>query len=1575
MYKITKLHLGAVPTGSVEEGADREVVIHVFAKDVFKRSSSRFQCLYEGLRQPSSGTLTVPLHGVVTDHIVLRGTYQTVPVTIYGFKLDSIADLRNVKSTLVDRKYDTDIIEYTGSGKNMVCGVFLKKEHIELLDVLGNDTSTAEQMVSALRDGIADDIYEDIWFSFPIIIERHDLHDQLISAVNKAVSWISLFLSNYNLGTSCVEVEIDLGSYGLDILAIAFQHYKIASEFVANDGGLILRSILSTRGLPGSFYNKAIALAALLLKQSGAEGCHSMMRDTFSKFRLLHGETFFPCDDSPEHGAKGKRTRNADAVGKKRARKKLKLDGRCSKDLSNFLSTLEKIENREAVELESDFWVQEAASRDTIAEVMMRHAGRFKPNFTSSQHSFFMDTLDFHVACKTIVQILEDLCELLSSESSSRDKLLETGAILSQAMDTLLSQMAHLHAYKVPGDVQEFLIEEDTSTIGKRQIFALCLEHHKIPEELHRVLDFASSYFHPDTRTQVTCEIFRKFNGLISKVVVDFLSNLLKSPEFLTPSSLHHLKDGLQSTILSSEANPNKFAFNGLNFELDLYLQSSRRLAKLATGDWSAQEHAFGDLLISDISPIFVHYADNILQKCEEILRTYSDATTQSKGLTLELQASFQVAQLILLELLAAWDANVWKCIIPHTAILYSHMDSILNSGALVDSPLLLSQSQRILGGLFACKRVSLGGLNEAINLLCSQLPWVKVEDNSERCMDQSEYFESLDAICFGNTLSVSMSWDEIRLLLDDSERLGQIITSLHFLRTYLHNSEDNAMIAQKSGGNQLLLRTLLCATEIFSASMADNMWLQRIGTAMDTYDIMSNKLMALIIMESVTACVCSYIESVSNQTNMDSTALLFALIKAHAAVSTDSQAMLDIGQRETHDYFSRILRKTRWNLVASLRSWIDSPRMRPKVIPTALTGAISAPVENGCAVSFSPAALLSISTLLGDIFPSEWPKLGHKNHLSSDDKRYRAALTEEIESCIASFEHYVSSCILSETLYLQSSSLRFLSKGAGLGGGMGTFLMGIISSRFNEMLTPPAFGSFTWYDLRRILEILVPLMYQPSLKAAALDTSVPLNLARLVEKIIQQSLQPGSNFDGKEASSILTMALECITVLCDPSVTLDVFKINASSLDVIGKDAGSLISCIILDHIAVLGENIPLALNILQTMVKNRIGRDNVRHGIIQLCTKSQGEHIEYPTNEQIITAAQWLVHQYRTIQNQSSDPTVKFVFESLENILKEACISNHYDGSLGPLEQARPAPARFAMVAKEASSRGLKEGIKRKLKGSYLDLFQDCESIGIFWMNQNLRQIHNSSTGAHAAKLSKYIGWDIGQEMDKFCMADILHPWLTHPVRPLNERMNAQHQADEYQAEDGYIEVGPSETENGQDPTMTGIVADTIDSQVIVQPQQVDIGSLSEVLKTKAEDIEQPIEDEEEIDLYADLYQDLDAPKTEEVGGNITLKQEEECCAQDDQENERVQINFEEDGDSSDSKEDDPEANPEEIAEESELLTTEPVKQEHDAAPAYLQDDLKELLKDQRKVEELLVNNPALLAQLKERLRQKLP
>jgi len=205
-----------------------------------------------------------------------------------------------------------------------------------------------------------------------------------------------------------------------------------------------------------------------------------------------------------------------------------------------------------------------------------------------------------------------------------------------------------------------------------------------------------------------------------------------------------------------------------------------------------------------------------------------------------------------------------------------------------------------------------------------------------------------------------------------------------------------------------------------------------------------------------------------------------------------------------------------------------------------------------------------------------------------------------------------------------------------------------------------------------------------------------------------------------------------------------------------------------------------------------------------------------------------------------------------------------------------SRSAPLKFAAQAKEAMSRGTRRFVPDfPCNGGHIQLMQDCQELAVFWKNQRLRPIAPVSAVTNAAKLSKYVNWDIGSEtMDKFCIAGILHPWLTHPRRPLNESMRAQpdHDPEQIVQEQGKkdMDVGqetaskgdacePKDGAPGALPTKEEIgKAPAIDTQV-----NVDLGALPDLFHqqpqpTQAAQTAQAAEDDEideDFDLYADL------------------------------------------------------------------------------------------------------------------------
>jgi len=496
-------------------------------------------------------------------------------------------------------------------------------------------------------------------------------------------------------------------------------------------------------------------------------------------------------------------------------------------------------------------------------------------------------------------------------------------------------------------------------------------------------------------------------------------------------------------------------------------------------------------------------------------------------------------------------------------------------------------------------------------------------------------------------------------------------------------------------------------------------------------------------------------------------------------------------------------------------------------------------------------------------------------------------------------------------------------------------------------------------------------------------------------ESILQQSIQEDPNFDMTEATSVLTMALECLTVLSDQSISLDIFALRENSnADVLQRDAGALISCTILDHIAALGENIPVALHLLQVMSQNRGGRENILHGVIALCTKSENEKILHPSMQQIITGSQWLIQQYQVVQAQVPDETVILVFKYLENILKKTCIKFHADMDAMPLEKPKSAPSRFAAVAKEASARGSADEPPSHLSAaSFYQMLNDSKSVGIFWRNRDTRP-QSKAPVTMQAKLSKYIGWDIGQELNRFCVADILHPWLTHPIRSLNENMIPNLEAQDF-------EPSPAEQEGGaavdisiphKEEETTAKSPSRLDAekdQALRKATRVELGALDNILTAQIDQGEdQDAEEEADVDLYADLYPAVTAEENKPLENEpLELKDEEPedlVNLQTDQ-GEKVKIDFAE---SSSDEEEEEQADedecvmPEEedvkaVDSERNMSTQNAEDTPVDTTPAgnilnLGADELQELLKDRSKVEEMLAKNPILLEKLKERLKK---
>ncbi len=1580
LCRITQLVIGAVPAGgAMANDGGEAATIHVFAKVADGvPSTARFECLYERFQQPESGSATVQLNGVITKHLVLRGKYQTVPVSVYGWKLDDLAKCSDDDSAASRAEMAAEELgeEECVFGSCRLVGTDL---------LVGTDGVDGGLDISELADGVCGDGAPSS-FNLGPLLERLEhvvgqVYDNTLSVsdmamrvgatadgeemgrdggaasltvarqrlANQAIVWVSSLFSVIHDGSAPSPALVSLGSAGLDLLVVALQDAFVAQGFAEHGGCAILRYILGVRGLPGSFYNKSVALACELLRQAGEVGVRALQEVKVSgEWRLGHENGFLEVSEDANGNLLPEKDTKEDCRGQKRKTSPT-AEGGAEEDVGGGTEGTDNIRDesselqREIADISrgiyakrvKDLWEAQLRSRVTLAEAISGHGGRFKPKAGTTHINAVSDVLDFY---RTVKDVERELCELRAclegvqggaegaAPGSSAPDLSRNISTAEEALQGLMSIVSRTPICNLSVDGRGYRDCSDPWDAALLlQVFAKLLCDCEVLESVAGVIECIDKLVGTSDNWD-RMNPSPKILGALSAMAVEFLSAMLDQPACLAFSSVGELQRTASSPVLASDINPHFVAYRGYAGRVKSMLEASRALVSLTTADWDSFNTT--KLLTSNHrltydNMTFRGVGNRLLERCEEVLTRYlqakstadgqeADGALYSPGNVKGLEISLSLALDVLQRLLATADARLLRWWIPKAGRFHDLMASLLVQNSLLASDASVTIAQRVIGGLFVCSKIQAhgtdgaetadstgasGSLAEVVDVVSSHLPWATIKDNTDGVMDASEYFDLLDAAFFGNALSVTMSWDDVRLLVDDAEVFGQLLTSVSILRSYLEHSEDGPGTVQRLGGNHLLLRALVCATEVLSASRADHMWAHRVGTSMDLCSMAHNKTMATELFENVSRCMYYYLKGVARIAMVESLPLLQTLIKAHAAIAIDAQAMMDAGMKTSFvDQNTLSMRNARWNLARALRFWISCPGLRPRVIPTALVGAVAAPTKNGCTVSFSPTAMLCLSLLLGDIFPSEWPKTTSGNILTPDDKRYRASLTEELESCIAPLEYMISCCASSDVSYIRAATVRFLCKGAGLGGGMGTFLMGIIATQFDEALLPMTFAQVGMYDARKVLELLVPLLYQPALKSAALDTTIPQTVAKMVESIVHQSVTFGTAFDRVESASLVTMALECLTALADPTITLDVFRLDhpEDAADVLRRDAGAAICCTIFEHITLLGENVPLALNLLETMVDNRLGRENILHGIVKLCTKAQAGQIEHPTAEQVLNAAQWLVQQYQTIQSQAeeqapdetSKKTTKYVFGTLETILKRACVGGlHHDIDL-PSMDSRNAPLKFAAQAKEATSRGTRRFVPLfPCNGGHIQLMQDCHELAVFWRNQSLRPISPVSAVTSAAKLSKYVNWDIGSEtMDKFCIAGILHPWLTHPRRPLNESMRAQpvhdpEQSDEERGEKdagAVLETSPKEDPHEQHDGAPGALpareeattSPAIDTQV-----NVDLSALPDLFRqqpqpTHTAQAVQNAQDaeEDEMDDDFDLYADLCVPEKAE-------------------------------------------------------------------------------------------------------------
>ena len=533
-----------------------------------------------------------------------------------------------------------------------------------------------------------------------------------------------------------------------------------------------------------------------------------------------------------------------------------------------------------------------------------------------------------------------------------------------------------------------------------------------------------------------------------------------------------------------------------------------------------------------------------------------------------------------------------------------------------------------------------------------------------------------------------------------------------------------------------------------------------------------------------------------------------------------------------------------------------------------------------------SPKQLLAAISIVGDLCPDEWPPPGRRARGRSasnekavmpppTDRKWRLSLAHSFEGCKKVFAHLIEMSISSESAIVRALTVRVLTRCSGLGGGMAPFLVSPIVSVLEQVSNSLTVA----HDARLILELLVPLVYRPAIKAAILETQALLHLDKILSIIVTGASSNPPSVEEKDAFSIVTMILELLTAMYNAEIALD--PSTTPEFDVPTASKGAAIAATLLQHIENLGPNLQLSHRVLRLMTSTAAGRGALRLAAINLHFKSTGQEI--PSTEEkkrILSAAQWVAKKFWQASSQAKKQGNPFsvIGADIADIMKEICASMETDSEL--VATPPTAAVRFAAAAQAAVAavQNLKDSMPCEdqynsdpivmLDLAIKDIFD--QSVKMFWRNRDARSVQKTRAAAITA-LKRYTKYECGHDED-LTVSSMLQPYITIPSRPLIETMHADLERDVYFSETELANIQREETKTDEgkiidstspqyakdelleerpghvthDTTM--MVANLEDEMPKVTPLE---SEMIPVVETNGEEKVSPLD----IDIYADL------------------------------------------------------------------------------------------------------------------------
>lgn len=540
---------------------------------------------------------------------------------------------------------------------------------------------------------------------------------------------------------------------------------------------------------------------------------------------------------------------------------------------------------------------------------------------------------------------------------------------------------------------------------------------------------------------------------------------------------------------------------------------------------------------------------------------------------------------------------------------------------------------------------------------------------------------------------------------------------------------------AADAGGLAVLEAAVRTATAGLAASTGDGLWEDVGGDALDAVTAAGLRARAAALATVAARAAGALLARLASLGAAGGAGgLQDALLTLHAIAATAPEGLTALrGSPGAASAVAAPVLAARVAATRALAAWVNRGggggrgAWAPDLLGAALSGGYRVTTADAAnAAAFAPPQPLAVLALLGDLLPPEWPPpgaaRGARPHPPPSRMADRAALARACGPVADGLACLVTAGAAAEPALVRAALVRVVARAAGLGGGMGVFLMAPLvdilkyasaaaagTAAGTAAAPPPSRASMaaTHTAARRALEVVVPLAYRPALKAALLDLDAVDALARLLARLIPVAAAGAGGAGGAVAAAtgppgrppaapptspaaagaMVTMALEAAAALCNPAIALD----PSAGEDVRGasdgppKSQASVLAAVLFASLPRLGANAHVAARVVALLAGNAPGRAALAAGSSRWWGQQEPAVAAEGGNGEAGAALTWAAARLRSDADKAGDPAVAAtVAATLDKVAAGAvggggAGDSGIDGNDGDAA-VDPAPQRFA-------------------------------------------------------------------------------------------------------------------------------------------------------------------------------------------------------------------------------------------------------------------------------------------------------